>query len=212
MRTLAAPILRSVVLSAIALSAYAQRSLSQTSDASLQEPQVKVFTAPSGFGVRSGEVKASLSLTEDAYVLVVALDRNGRVHVLLPDSAKSDTIVRRASRRPIPAFSAGGGPEPIGKFGSKSSRAARPLSRNRDDGVVIAIASAKPLQLERIIGNGEWDEDAIASLLFTKIPAVAADALGHELAERDQAFSTDFAPLFTSPNGERTLTFHVYDP
>jgi hypothetical protein len=69
-------------------------------------------------------------------------------------------------------------------------------------GVLLAIASDRPLQFDRLVGqDGNWDEQLLGQLIFEKTLSSAAHALGYAVALTGQEFNTDY----TTFDGRNTL-------
>lgn len=174
-----------------------------TTVAERETPRVRLVT-------RSGIdqwVDATFQMTGDGYLMVVALDLDGVARVLYPQETSADGFVRADDPRQHTRFFAGFGSQPFGRT-SYASFTGWPgqlaSGRARGAGIIVAVASDRPLQLERLMdATGEWDALTIRSLLEDRNAATAAWQLGRALSLAGQEFSVD-SRVF---NGEQGQSF-----
>ncbi|HET9012848.1 MAG TPA: hypothetical protein VFN38_13575, partial [Gemmatimonadaceae bacterium] len=171
----------------------------QGADEVAAAPRVRLVLTPTAYS-GTGFVEAAFRLSEDAYVLVVAVDLDRRIRVLHPESPDESGFATAGDRNRLTRFFAGFGGAQFGRYTSYSLT--QRISPFGGEGVMIAIASERPLQLERLMdAGGDWDEDKLANLVFDQSLAGAAHALGRALVLTGQEYSTDYTTL----GGRRTL-------
>ena len=183
-------------------------SLERAAEQRASEPRIRIIT-PSILGA-SRYVESSFRVNEDAYVAVVAVDYDGLAHVVFPESPSASGFVQANTLYRLPTFFAG--------FGSSRSLVSLAGSRFRPtqpnggaSGLIFAIASDRPLQLQRLATNyGEWDEHEIERLLWRLSYNSGAFALGRTLALTGQDFDIDFSG-FTQGTGRPSFMFASLD-
>jgi hypothetical protein len=181
-------------------------SLAVASDLEADEvasaPRIRLIVPPATYA-STRYVEASFRVTDDAYVMVVAVDLDRRVRVLYPESPDESGFAAVRDPHRLTRFFAGfGGPAAgYGRFDARYDINQR-ISPFGGGGVLLAIASDRPLQLERLQGqDGDWDEHALSQLVFEQSLAGAAQAIGRALVLTGQEFNTDY----TTFAGRRTL-------
>ncbi|HEV7992623.1 MAG TPA: hypothetical protein VGP25_12415 [Gemmatimonadaceae bacterium] len=158
-----------------------------------EEPRVRII-APPTLGI-DRYVDATVRVSQDAYVLVVAADLDGRIRVIYPESPDESGFVSASAPHKLSKFFAGFGALGSSRFG-RSAFSVQPVSRYAQRGALVAIASERPLQLAKITdANGDWDEAALERLVYGRSPQSAGYALGSELSLAGQGFDTDFSGL-----------------
>lgn len=174
---------------------------------SANAPRIRVFL-PTYSVAALGNVAASFRVSDDAYVMVVAVDLDRRVRVVYPESPDSSGFVARNGAHELPRFFAGFGSG--GSFGLSSSSSSRleytqRVSRFGGSGVILAVASDRPLQLDRLLdADGEWNVDAVADLVFDASVPAAAHALARAVTLTGQDYSTDYTNFFGNGRGAAT--------
>lgn len=152
----------------------------------------------------SGMVDASFHLSDDAYVRIVALDLDRRIRVLFPESSAGSGFVRGGAKwHRLMRFHAGFGTSARG-YGSFQASYARAgvISPFGGGGIVLAVASARPLQLERLLDvDGDWNQQELERMMYDRSLAGAALALAHALVLTGQEYHVDYATF----GGGRTL-------
>jgi hypothetical protein len=142
------------------------------------------LVVPTGVLPASRYVDASFRVSEDAYALVVAVDLDRRVRVLYPDVPDAGGFVRAGASVSLERVFAG--------FGSRLPSITDSRFDHLPGGLLFAIASARPLQLQRVTSpDGEWDEQALIGLLDASTPSTAVYQLGRGLTLTGQEFATD---------------------
>jgi hypothetical protein len=112
--------------------------------------------------------------------------------VVFPDSADDSGYVSAHSSKRITRFFAGFGP--TYRRYSNYSLATQPIMRNSGGGVLLAIASDRPLQLGRLRDNdGDFNEESIARLVFNASAPSAAYSLARAVTRSGQRFNTDYS-------------------
>ena len=140
-------------------------------------------------------VDATVRVSQDAYVLVVAADLDGRVRVIYPESPDESGFMSASAPHKLSKFFAGFGALGSARYG-RSAFSIQPVSRYAARGALVAIASERPLQLAKITDqNGDWDEAALDRLVYGRSVQSAGYLLGRELSLVGQEFDTDFSGL-----------------
>ena len=165
-------------------------------------PRIRLIVPPATYASTS-YLEASFHLSEDAYVLVAVVDLDRRVRVLYPESPDQSGFAAKSNRNRLSRFFAGFGGS---RWGSVSrydvTQRNSPFS---GEGVLLAVASDRPLQLERLIdADGDWDEHEFAQLLFDQSLGSAAHSLARAVVLTGQEYNTDY----TTFNGGRTGSAH----
>ena len=167
-------------------------------------PRIRLVVPPTSF-VNDRYVEASFRLSSDAYALVVAVDRDRRIRVLHPESPDQSGFAPAGTSNRLTRFFAGfGGVRPNG-YGTYHARfdVSQRISPLGGGGVLLAVASDRPLQVERLIGaDGDWDELELGRLVFEQSLSSAAHAIGRAVVLSGQDFNTDY----TTFTGGRTFT------
>jgi len=163
-------------------------------------PRIRLLVPPAMYA-STRYVEASFRVTDDAYAMVVAVDLDRRVRVLYPESPDESGFARKSDQHRLTRFFAGFG-GPGGGYQAFDADIHQRISPFGGGGVLLAIASDRPLQFERLQDqDGDWDEHQLAQLVFEQSPASAAQSVGHALVLTGQEFNTDY----TTFGGRRTL-------
>ena len=174
------------------------------SDEVAAAPRIRLVI-PSATFAASQYVNASFHLSGDAYVLVVAVDQDRRMRVLYPESPQQSGFAAHQRVHRLASFFPGFG------HTRQASRhdaiyASQRISPMGGVGLLLAVASDRPLQLERVLDEtGEWDEQALQSVVFDQSLAGAAHALGRAIVLTGQDYNVDYATL----SGSRVLDSHT---
>ena len=164
-------------------------------------PRIRLVVLPATYA-STPYVDASFHLSEDAYVLIVAVDLDRRVRVLYPETPEQRGFTAKSNSNRLTRFFAGfGGPRgrSYASYGARYDITQR-ISPVDGGGVLLAIASERPLQLERLIDeNGDWDEHALSQLIFDRTMASAAHAVGRAVVLTGQEYDTDVTTFGGSP-------------
>ena len=140
-------------------------------------PRIRLVVPPGALSMMR-YVDASFHLSDDAYVLVVAVDLDRRVRVLYPESPDESGFAAKRSANRLTRFFAGFGAPRSGsqRYYEVSNR----ISPFGGGGVLLAVASDRPLQLERLVGqDGDWDERELSRLIFEESLPSAAHSIGY---------------------------------
>lgn len=184
-------------------------------DEVVSAPRIRIVFLPATYA-STRYVGASFHVSEDAYVLVVAVDLDGQLRVVYPEAPdQAGFAARSTSMRLTPFFAGFGGPR-AGTFSRYEAQHAitQRISPFGGGGVLLAIASDRPLQYERLIGtDGDWDEQQLAQIVFDQSLPGAAHALGRAVVLTGQEYNTDYT-TFTGRRwlgGYTTLASSSYD-
>jgi hypothetical protein len=146
-------------------------------------PRVRLYVPGAAFSA-ARYVEAEIKVDEDAYVMVVAVDRDHRVHVVFPESPDQTGFLTPDSSVHAQRF--------FGGFGSPLSYASYGSLQGGSAGNMVAIASDRPFQFQRLTdADGDWDEYALERIVFNGSPTGTAYSLGQRLTLTGQSFSVD---------------------
>jgi hypothetical protein len=155
-------------------------------------PQIRLHQPLTRDSYRS-YVDVAFSVERDAYALVVAVDLEDRIRVLFPDSPRDTAFVQQHTPARLQRFFPG--------FGHWRGVSRYHFLRG---GMLVAVASARPLQLERLMDeSGDWDEEAIARLLDRSTAVDGARELGRAVTLVGQKFTTDHESF----SGRRNIAY-----
>ena len=175
-------------------------------------PRIRLVIPTSTLAI-SRYVNASFHLSADAYVLVVAVDQDRRVRVLYPESPEqSGFAAQRAVYRLTSVFAGFGLAHHASRY--DAINASQRISPIGGVGLLLAVASDRPLQLDRVLDEaGEWDEQALQSLVFDQSLAAAAHALGRAMVLTGQDYNVDYSTFGGSRvmNGYGTFASRGFD-
>ncbi len=161
-------------------------------DAQHSAPRVRLAALPT---TAVGIISPSISLSEPAYILAVAIKNDGEIEVLSP-ALPGDAIRFEAAKSiRFPEFSRGFTSfSNYGEYGSGYRRSA--FAGYGDvaakDGSVLVIASRTPFNFSAISDGVEWNEESLRRIMRFKAPSQAVTALGRALTQKGQAFSHDY--------------------
>ncbi|HEY2067756.1 MAG TPA: hypothetical protein VGG84_17520, partial [Gemmatimonadaceae bacterium] len=152
-----------------------------------EAPEIRLFVRPN-YGLQpTSYVDVDFRTEDDSYAFVLAVDYDNRVRVLYPETPAAMGLVSSRQRPEMRPFFAGFGGLPQ-----------NPRYRFLRGGVIVALASARPLQLQRLADSrGGWDEGAILRLLDRSNVLQGAEELGRALTLLDQDYSYDYSTFKT---------------
>jgi hypothetical protein len=171
-------------------------------------PRIRLVVPPTSLAM-DRYVESSFRVSSNAYVLVVAVDLDRRVRVLHPQSPDESGFVASSDSKRLSRFFAGFGTAAGYSDGSYLTRydVSQRISPLGGSGVLLAIASDRPLQLDRLVGpNGDWDEQELARLVFDLSLPGAAHALGRATVLTGQDYNVDYS-TFT---GDRSFGSYAF--
>ena len=155
-------------------------------------PIIRVLSE-NGAGVVSSYVRPVIRVAEDSYVFAVMMDLDGHIQVLHPDFPGISVRVRSQKQLRLPNFFAGFNDQRYSGGYSVASFYNRYSSRVDDThGVVIALASRVPFNLQLIEADGDWNMTAIRRLIENRTPDGAAQALARYLGAKGERIGHDF--------------------
>jgi hypothetical protein len=161
-------------------------------NAAAGKPRVRLTVL--GSPVASRYVDASFQVPEGAFVMVVAVDLDRRIRVVFPEKPDQSGFVARNNSTHMTRFFTGFGyARNFGRYSSFYS-VSQPITRYSGGGVLLAIASDKPLQFDRLIdSDGEWNEKLLERVVFDVSARTAARALGKAVTIAGQEFGLDYS-------------------
>ena len=158
--------------------------------------------------VREGVVDGTFLLDGPGYAMVVAVDLDGLVRVVYPERPIANRLLLANQSQRITPFLAGHGrgsarsaywdreyPYSFGHpFYRPTLASFQPgVSRSRGAVYLVAIASARPLELDRLRApDGEWDGQLLRSVVFDADPSFVGARLGQLVVPANQQFTTDY--------------------
>jgi hypothetical protein len=171
-----------------------------------------------------GVVDATFQLDAPGYAMVIALDRDNRIHVVYPETPAADGLVQANESRDITPFFAGRGTGsarsaywddgyyfgrgyPFSPYRSTLTSFQPGLSRARGTVYLVAIVSAQPLHFDEIRdARGGWEVGALHSAVFDPDVSFVGARVGRLVVLPGQAFTTDYrviaderaSPLYVS--------------
>lgn len=154
-------------------------------------PVVRIYSE-NGAGVVSSYVRPAIQVSEDSYVFSVMMDLDGHIQVLHPDFPGISVRVWSQKQLRLPNFFAGFNDQ------RQSSRYGfagyNNYGADDDDtrGVVIALASRAPFNLDLIETGGDWDMSAIRRLIEHRSPEAAAQSLARYLGAKGEPIGRDY--------------------
>jgi hypothetical protein len=184
-----------------------ETAVSLEADEVATAPRIRLVVPPASFAM-DRYVESSFHLSADAYVLVVAVDLDRRVRVLHPESPDESGFAASRESNRLTRFFAGFGSARThgGSYYTRYDLAQR-ISPFGGGGVLLAIASDRPLQFDRLLGpDGDWDEQIMSRLVFDQTLSSAARALGRAVVLTGQDFNTDY----TTFAGDRSLGAYAF--
>lgn len=158
---------------------------------SKRAPSIRIYSENADVLSTSAYITPAIQLAENAYVFAVAMDLDGQIQVLHPDFP--GISVKMIAHKPVrlPNFFAGFNQQGSGYYSTVGYYDTEP-GRFDSRGVMIALASRAPFDLEKIEVNGDWDMTAIRRLIDYRSPEGAAQALAAYLGVKGEPIGRDF--------------------
>jgi hypothetical protein len=150
-------------------------------------PAINVYQAP---GATEGisYISSHIRVSENAYLFVVEIDLNGQTEVLYPASPGGSFEVAADKPVSMPGFFSGFG----GSMGpSQQGLRGAPTSR----GIIFALASCAPFSFDGIVSDGEWNVEAIQSLIHQQSPQTAIAVLAKHLGKNGHQVGRGMMPF-----------------
>ena len=162
-------------------------------------PRVRVTSQPH---TSFGNIEPSVSLSEPAFILAVAIDHDGHVTVLSP--AVPSDLIRFEAAKPLrlPEFFSGFSSPRTGYYGGYSPGYAsyiRSVTEDHSTGSLLVLASKTPFNFAAISDGPFWNEDAIKKLVRYREPSSAVYALGRAVTAKGQSFGHDYLRFGARP-------------
>lgn len=155
-------------------------------------PGIRLYYGP-GMTTEASYISSQIRVSENAYVFVVETDVNGLIKVLYPSSPGSPSMVAAVKPLALPSFFSGFDPATGGpRVG--------PGARETSQGTILALASCAPFSLDRIATGGEWNTEAIQSLIRQR-PHRAIEVLAKYLGAKGEQIGNDRVSFSSSGNG-----------
>jgi hypothetical protein len=158
-------------------------------------PGVRIYSA-NGIDVinTSTYVTPEIELSENAYLFSVAMDLDGQIQVLHPDFPGISVKISAHKQLQLPHFFAGfNQPSFDGVYSSvEFQRYTQSGGWGDTRGVVIALASRAPFNLERIERGGDWDIVSLRRILENRTPQEAVFALASYIGVEGEPIGHDY--------------------
>jgi len=159
-------------------------------------PIIRVYSANGGDYINTSTyVEPQISLSENAYVFAVEMDLDGQIQVLHPDFPGLSVKLSSHTQLRLPNFFAGfnqavprGGVYSTADFQRYSAYGGYEDTR----GVVLALASRAPFNLDFIESGSDWNIVAIRHLIENRTPLDALNALARYLGAKGEPIGRDF--------------------
>jgi hypothetical protein len=206
--------MRTMKLAAVGSSAFLLCVLASASGAqdnsSRRAPSIRVYSTNGSYALETTSyVTPVIEVGENAYVFAVAEDADGQIQVLHPDFPGISVRLVAHKQVKLPNFFAG-----FSMAGRSSYLPAMYAGDVAYDdgfedsrGVVIALASRAPFNLERIESGGDWDMSAIRRLIENRSPQMAAQALASYIGAKGEPIGRDFLRF----SGGRRQSYYALD-
>ncbi|HEY1952066.1 MAG TPA: hypothetical protein VGG76_04620 [Gemmatimonadaceae bacterium] len=208
------------VLSATALLACVTAASSAAQEAvSRRAPIVRIYSTDGVDAISTSTyVTPVVQVAENAYVFVVAMDLDGQIQVLSPDFPGISVKLAANRQVSLPNFFAGFNQPSAGYASGGYYSSASFLGYDYNGyptdsrGVVIALASRAPFNLEKIEVGGDWNMSAIRRLIENRAPLGAAQSLAAYLGAQGEPIGRDFMRFAGGGNGYDSYGYNAYDP
>jgi hypothetical protein len=206
--------MRTTKLAAVCSSAFLFCILASTTGAqensNRRPPAIRVYSTNGSYALETTSyVTPVIEVGENAYVFAVAEDADGQIQVLHPDFPGISVKLLAHKRVNLPNFFAGF--STAGRSSYLPAMYAGDVAYDDDfqdsRGVVIALASRAPFNLERIESGGDWDMSAIRRLIENRSPQMAAQSLANYLGAKGEPIGRDFLRFY----GGRRQAYYALD-
>src|SRR6266571_5656895 len=152
-------------------------SLLLTSPIRADDPPVHLWIDPDRSLVQGDRVRVHVRTAEDAYVVVLRVDAEGRVRALFPLDPGEDDFVRGGERQEVRG---------------RSNREAFFIDEREGGGTVLAAAAKSPFKCDEFVRGDHWDYRVLASDQAGDDPEAALLDIVRRMAG-DQHFDYDVA-------------------
>jgi len=181
-----------------ALGATALMVLASASDAQQSSnrhpPSIMVYSS-SGVDVinTSSYITPEIRVGENAYVFAVMMDLDGQIRVLHPDFPGISVKISAHKSVHLPNFFAGFNQPQYGMYTSARFQTYSDHDGWGDTrGTVLALASRKPFDLEKLEVGGDWDMLSIRRLIEDRTPLDAMLDLANYLGAEGEPIGRDY--------------------
>ncbi len=152
-------------------------SLAAPSTIRADDPPIQVWIDPDHALVRGDRVRVHVRTAEDAYVVVLRVDAEGRVRALFPLDPGDDDFVRGGERQEVRG---------------RSNREAFFIDEREGGGTVLAAAAKSPFKFDEFVRGDHWDYRVLASDQARDDPEAALLDIVRRMAG-DEHFDYDVA-------------------
>jgi hypothetical protein len=151
------------------------------------------LTLHSSSRAQMGYVDVECDVDRDAYVLIIGVDLDRRVHVLFPENPGATAFIAREQVVNLPRFRGGAGNPGEGRYPTSGSYDPVALTEVRaNNGAILVVASDAPLNIDDLQdGSGEWNGEKLRGIVLNGSAAAAAVAIGRRVTGPKQVFSAD---------------------
>src|SRR5205809_1967826 len=169
-------------------------SLAAPSTIRADDPPVQVWIDPGHALVRGDRVRVHVRTAEDAYVVVLGVDAEGRVRALFPLDPGDDDFMGGGQRREV-----------LGR----SDRQAFFIDEREGGGTVLAAAAKSPFKFDEFVRGDHWDYRVLASDQARDDPEAALLDIVRRMAG-DQHFDYDGATYTVMDVAMRPYGYRPY--
>src|SRR5213596_635112 len=169
-------------------------SLAAPSTIRADDPPVQVWIDPDHALVRGDRVRVHVRAAEDAYVVVLRVDAEGRVRALFPLDPGDDDFLRGGQRQ-----------EALGR----SHREAFYIDEREGGGTVLAAAAKSPFKFDEFVRGDHWDYRVLASDQARDDPEAVLLDIVRRMAG-DEHFDYDVATYTVMDVAQRPYGYRPY--
>jgi hypothetical protein len=198
-----------------ALGATALMLLASASDAQQsgkRPPSIMVFSS-NGIDVinTTSYITPEIRVGENAYVFAVMMDLDGQIRVLHPDFPGISVKLSAHKSVQLPNFFVGFNREPYTMYASARFQTYTTYNGYGDTrGTVLALASRKPFDLEKLEVGGDWDMIAIRHLIEDRTPQGAMLDLANYIGAEGEPIGRDFMRFAGGSNAYASEYYDAY--
>jgi hypothetical protein len=169
-------------------------------------PNVQLWVSGANFYHRGERARVYFRTDDDAFVVVVRIDTDGRMRMLYPESPSDDNFAR------------GGVTYRVSGYGRESFY----VDDHPGMGYIFAIASWRKLDLDQISLSRRWDYQQIGDRITGDPFAIVHDLAARLTGNREDDYALDVAeyhvdrrtdyPRFLCYDCHAFRSYHVWDP
>ena len=169
-------------------------SLAAPSTIRADDPPIQLWIDPDHALVRGDRVRVHVRAAEDAYVVVLRVDAEGRVRALFPLDPGDDDFVRGGERQEVRG---------------RSNREAFFIDERKGGGTVLAAAAKSPFKFDEFVRGDHWDYRVLASDQARDDPEAVLLDIVRRMAG-DEHFDYDVATYTVMDVAQRPYGYRPY--